>query len=295
MKLLHAFVLGIVAAALASCGEPPAPEEFSGEASPAIWEITSANGQVEGWLFGTIHALPDGVAWRTTVLDVALNDADILVVEVKDIDQPGAISSVYNRLSRSPDLKPLFQRVRRSDRAALSELLGEAGYSEGDFTELETWAVALTVAQLTDTGETENGVDRALLRSFDHGPIRELETIESQLSTFDSLPQDDQDDLLASILHQADKLETRPFQLGGLWYRGDVEQIDTRTREALLSDEELLKALLIDRNTAWVPQITAMLADQPQPFIAVGTAHLAGEHGLPALLAAQGYRTRRIQ
>ena len=39
--------------------------------SPPFYEISNANGEVEGWMLGTIHALPDGVNWRTPAIDQA--------------------------------------------------------------------------------------------------------------------------------------------------------------------------------------------------------------------------------
>ena len=75
------------ALALAGCGAPerewPAP-------SPALWEVTGADG-ARGWLFGTIHALPDGVEWRTPALDEALTQAATLVVD--ELRRQGMVGS----------------------------------------------------------------------------------------------------------------------------------------------------------------------------------------------------------
>ena len=48
-------------------------------------------------------------------------------------------------------------------------------------------------------------------------------------------------------------------------------------------------ALLDDRNAAWVPVIEAASARAPRLVVAAGAAHLPGEKGILAALAARGW------
>jgi len=49
------------------------------------------------------------------------------------------------------------------------------------------------------------------------------------------------------------------------------------------------KELIDNRNDAWIVQLDKMLQEHHTYFITVGTGHLVGPHGLPALLRAKGH------
>src|SRR5690349_15498015 len=129
--------IGLLAAlALAACGKAertdlPAP-------SPALWQVTAPDGKPAGWLFGTIHALPEGAKWRDSAIEKAIVDADLLVVEAKDLDDTGKLSAIFTRLSHSADMPPLSERVPAAMQGRLQALLKKGGYREADFKAIET-------------------------------------------------------------------------------------------------------------------------------------------------------------
>jgi uncharacterized protein YbaP (TraB family) len=63
----------------------------------------------------------------------------------------------------------------------------------------------------------------------------------------------------------------------------------------MLADPVLRHQLYLGRNHAWEAAITAAMTHGQKPFVAVGAAHMAGPDGLPALLAAHGYRVTRVE
>ena len=263
-------------------------------ASPAIWEISGANGQLEGWLFGTIHQLPDGYNWRTEKLENALERADWLAVEIADLEDTGSLRTIFDELARSPAHPPLSARVEQQYRDDLSALLAKGNYSDNDFTEMETWAAALTLAQLFSSGESENGVDRALIRQF--AAVFELEGTRKQLSTFDNLPEEDQRDLLEGIVRESVKVQAaEPRALANAWMTGDLDGLIDENSDTILSDPELREALLINRNQDWARKLDVDLSTKGPIMVAVGAAHMLGEEGLPTLLRQRGYTVRRIQ
>lgn len=277
-------LLGALGLLLAGCGtsEPPA--------TPALWEISGANG-AHGYLFGTIHALDEDVEWRSATFERAFADADTLVVEAAGIADAEASAKVWRRLAFTPGLPPLTQRVPSEDAAGLKAALDRAGLDESAFAQTESWAAALTLASALRKEDGE-GIDLALLRDAKGKRVAELEGVAGQLAIFDRLPQSDQSALLASVTQDDPGGEAR---LARLWRAGDIAAIAAETHKGMLADPDLREALLVARNRVWEARIDAMLRGGRAPFVAVGAAHLAGPDGLPAVLAARGHEVRRIQ
>lgn len=272
---------------LAACGEPA--HDWP-DASPALWEVSGPEGE-KGWLFGTIHALPDGVAWRTPAIEAVLEQAGVLVVEVSNLGDAEAASQAFTAFAAGQGLPPLLERVPAEDRPALAAALERADLDPNDLAATESWAAALLIANGLRSGETGNGVDRALLsRGFE---VIALESYPAQFSIFDRLAPEDQSVLLVETVENA--RGDNELALVEAWLTGDLAAIEREAESGFLADPELRQALLTGRNHAWVERIVPLLAQNRRPLVAVGTVHLIGPDGLAALLEARGYTVRRIQ
>jgi uncharacterized protein YbaP (TraB family) len=250
----------------------------------------------KGWLFGTIHALPDRVDWRSPIVERALEQSDELVLEIAAVDDDAATRRVLTKLSRTPGQPLLSSRVPPEERPALLRILNENNVDEAAFGDIETWAAALMLAQLSqESSDADNGIDRALVRSQPGKPVAEFEGAERQLRIFDSLPEKEQRDMLALVVSDSKDSGRELKTLSEAWRKGDVEAIARETNTGLLSDPELRDALYVQRNRAWMDRLESILKGGRHPFVAVGAAHLAGPDGLPAMLVAKGWKVTRIQ
>lgn len=280
-----------VALLLAGCAEEPVETPLP---SPLIYELASADGTVEGWLFGTIHALPDGTEWRTPAIDRAIDEADVLVVEVANLDDQTAASALFSARAARADGPAVPDRVPVSVRPALLRLAKAGRVDLDELRSTDTWAAALTLAAGVRYGDTENGVDRALLRQFRDRRVIELEGVAAQLDLFDRLPEREQRDLLVAVVRDYQRWGEDPGHLARAWLSGAIDQAIDPRQSALLADPELRAALLVDRNRAWAPRIDALMQQQPRVMVAVGAGHIPGRDGLGALLEARGYRLRAV-
>lgn len=293
MRLVAAIIAPLFLLGLAGCSDTPGKSGNDRPANPLVYELASADGKVEGWMLGTIHALPPGTEWRTPVINKSVDDADLLVVEVKGLGDAD-VAQTFSVLSVRPGLAPIDKRVPSDLAAPLADLLARGNISPERFASTETWAAAIALARIDAAGDPASGVDRALLDDFAARPIRELEGVAGQLSIFDRLPEVQQRAMLTAVVRESVAARSDPQRLQRAWLTGDAAAIEASTHESFLAEPALREALLTGRNERWAKAIIPLLEKSPRPLIAVGTAHLVGPEGLVALLEARGYRVRRI-
>ncbi len=289
----------IFALALALAGRSPTgqqPTSDSPSPSPALFVIADPQGMARGWLFGTIHALPDGTPWRSAAIGEAADQADSLVVEVANLDDHAVVSQTFSQLGTSPDLPLLAARVPPAHQQRLAELVEAAGLTAAQQRRTESWAAALMLARVATEGDPAHGADRALIRDFAGRRVDELEGAAGQLAIFDTLPETAQRAMLTAVIEGSDPVQAHEAaRLRRAWLVGDLAVIEAASRSGMMADPSLRDALLTQRNRAWMVQIVTMLESPGRPLIAVGAAHLTGPDGLIELLEARGYRVTRAR
>ena len=262
---------------------------------PGFWLVEGSRGE-KAWLLGTIHALPEPVDWRSAKVDAALGQANLLVLEVADITDDAKTAKAFAALAKSPGLPPLEQRVATDLRDELANEMQQGGMKAGWLDPFETWAAALMLQQVMARGgnDSGNGIDRAVAKAW-NGQVTEFEGAAVQLAIFDRLPEAEQRALLDAVLKTGPDRAAQLRALQDAWARGDMDLIARVTDEDFGQVPALREALLASRNRAWTTQLETLLARGTKPFVAVGAAHLAGKDGLPALLAARGWKVTRLQ
>lgn len=280
---------------LAGCSNAPGGSAAdAGRPAPLLYEIAAADGTLEGWMLGTIHALPPDTDWRTPAIGRVIDAADVLVVEVAALGDAAGMVRTFAALAATSGLPPLAERVPADLRPQLAALMERGHLDATTFAARETWAAAIMLAQVDAPGDPASGVDRALIADFAGRPVRELEGARGQLGIFDRLPESAQRSMLAAVVRESERVRQDPARLQRAWAAGDAAAIAASTREGFLADPALHEALLTARNRRWTAALVPFLAETPRPLIAVGAAHLVGPEGLAALLEAEGYRLRRI-
>jgi len=289
-RLLALFALTL----LAACGQDSKPVAKV-EGGPALWQVQ--RGELNGWLFGTIHVLPKGVAWDTPAIKEAMGASDRLILEAADLQDEQKTLGLFEKMGRSPGLPPLEKRVPDGEKAALSKAMADGGTNSQLLSGYESWAAAMLLSAASQQGlgvSQSDGVEPVLIETYKKAkkPIGGLETVERQFAAFDTLPETAQSALLVQTVHEAKGMKALYDRILTAWSKGDMEAIAKEDKVGEQPDPVVEEAILVARNRDWVKAIEPM---KGRPFIAVGAGHLTGRENLIELLKAQGYTITRVQ
>lgn len=289
--LLPALLLG------ACAPKPAADPATTAGARPAVWKVADADTTI--YLFGTIHVLPTGHAWRNGPIVAAEADARELVLETVIGSDPAQLSQTMLSMGRAAGLPPLAERVPEGKRTALAALVARSGIPPAALDGMKTWAAALLLVGTTlrdmqlAAGE---GVEPQLEAAFRARalPVTGLETPAEQLAVFDSLPESAQRDFLATLTDDGVEMRADYEAMLAAWSRGDTAAIAATFDEELKDNAVLREALLVRRNANWTRWLKARLEKPGTVLVAVGAGHLVGPDSVPAMLARDHVASKRL-
>lgn len=246
-----------------------------------LWEIKGT----QLALLGSVHMLDVAVpplsdaAWR------AFNTAERVVLE--------------HDFSHVPDMSfaqlPIGQSLHAIATPQLLEVVQERCQQLSLKTEViskfQPWfaALCLTSAIAKQVGLREEvGVERTLWQQArEQGKAIEfLEDTAAALRAFSTAPMEEQLTMLRLIAE--DPKGAFLYRMIDDWKRRRADLILEGMQERLKLMPEIFRALIEDRNRAWLPRLYELAQDTPRTLVVVGALHTVGRVGLPALLRAGG-------
>lgn len=263
-----------------------------------LYKITK-NGRT-AYLFGTVHVGTPDFFPLDMATTQALAQSSELVVEL----DPTQTDKMQAAMQRYAVIPPSQRRDAQLPPALKQRLLVQANalnMSTEIGETLKPWmsALSLVIGSLQKSGYSPEYAADLYLIGLARGlnkPIAELESIDSQLQLFDSLPRQAQLAFLDETLTllESGQMVADTQALIDAWLKSDASMLHTLSlksfRENPRSATWMKKKLFSERNQLMAQKIDHMLNKGSSPFIAVGSLHLTGEEGLPALLKKQGYR-----
>jgi hypothetical protein len=299
LSIAIAAAIGLVLLILARQSPPPQVASAPAIVKPALWRIADSDTTI--YFFGTIHALPRDVAWRTPAIERAIDASDELVMEIADSDSIDELS-LFGAMARDDaPAEPIAARIDRQLLPAYDRAIEQARMSRSQIDGFEDWAAALVIGNMLGASagfDPARGIEPALDARFRASgkPVSGLETTAGQLGIFDALPRATQAALLVKTITGAKRGPAQAAAIARAWENGDIATIDRLVSADLRSVDGLAGPLLDRRNARWADQLERRLAQPGTVFVAVGVAHLAGARSVQARLADRtGLTVERIR
>jgi uncharacterized protein YbaP (TraB family) len=267
---------------------------FAGAAAaePPIWIVRDHDSELV--LFGSVHVLPQGLAWAPPALTAALKDADDLWFELP-ID-PATEAETSQLATANGVLGPdqsLLRMLGPKDGQRLLKLAATYGVAPELLDRLKPWfaEIALAAGQYRKVGANPgSGVEETIAALAPQARREAFETPAEQIGLLSGGPLEEQ---LKSLRETMKEMEDKPDEYQVLvkaWIDGDIA---TLTHEALepMKDTtpDLFRRLVSDRNARWTRTLDERLKGHGKTVVVVGVGHLLGPGGVPARLRALGY------
>jgi uncharacterized protein YbaP (TraB family) len=268
------------------------------QAAPAMWEVRDHDTRI--YLFGAMHVLAPNVKWRTRTFDRAYAQADKIWFETRTDADPAEVQALVDRYGVDLD-RPLSEKLPPRTVATLKAALERDGGSLDRVDRLRPWAAAmmLSVLPMTRQGAAVSaGADATVTRQARAAekPIATFETLEQQIQLFAGLPEAVEVQYLDDVATETLTPPRNGVALQSAWLRGDMDKLGPLVVDVMKRDRPALyETLLKRRNEVWAQALVAEMDRPGVELVAVGALHMAGADGLPALMAARGFRVRRVQ
>lgn len=257
-----------------------------------LWKVSGNDLAEPSFVFGTMHILCEADFKFPEKLQSALDEVDVLVLELDPTDPD--LAAEMQQLALNPDMQNIYKDIDEADYALLNGVLLSAygaGLEQMGILKPMVISTMITMAVLFPC-ESKVSIDGVLAQKAKEAAmeIHSLETAAFQMALFDQVPMEVQIEDMLNTLSDEGKEEFEVLKRAYL--TEDVAAMD-----AAMADSDMMKAygpvLLSKRNQAWMEVLPDLFQKQSN-LVAVGAGHLTGEDGLLELLKDAGYKVEPV-
>ncbi|MDR4494445.1 MAG: TraB/GumN family protein [Nitrospirales bacterium] len=253
------------------------------------------------YLLGSIHVLAEEYYPLTRAFSYAYYNSQKVVFEIDpEILFSTSIPKKFEKMLKLPKGQSLKTVLSPKTYGLLKKTFEDLGADWSQIHQYKPWVMYLMLGVPFDSSvefRADLGIENHFFRmAKDAGKeTGGLESIKDQLNVFDKLSLTEQDQLLWDLLSLKDSKDHQKAFLKMVkdWHQGNLDDLEKMV-EAQKKYPKFYKAILVDRNRNWIPQIEAFLKEENNVLIVVGAAHLAGKDGLITLLHEKGHTLERV-
>lgn len=258
-----------------------------------LWEINGRGLQHPSYLFGTIHMICPDDFFLTPSMKSTFGKAHTVYLEI-NLDDPSAPMKLMGMIQYK-DGRKLSDFFDTTDYSDLGRFVHDSLKMDVHFFErfkpLMLYSM-MSAKMLPCAKEQAYETEFVRMAKEANKPIRGLETMEEQVSIFDSIPGKVQAGMIMDMVRHYDSQKLDFHRMVTFYKAQEVDSLFEMLQES--PDTKIDQDLLLNRrNRKWVPLISAAMRQGPC-FIAVGAGHLGGPQGLLSLLRRQGYTVKAV-
>lgn len=261
---------------------------------PQLWAI-DVDGEPRVRIFGGGPGLAE--PWSDPAIEALVADSDVFWSEVPTPE--GDVQALAIKYGVD-EKAPLATWLVPDDYARTEEAAAEMEVAPAIIAAVRPWLAAqiLKMAQESKAGlKGEYSAEQHLERVAKREGVAlrsEFPPGEGVFASFASWPRQTEIERLLSVLDDIEAGNSALQEQSQAWLDDDLA-IATKIDERYRSDyPAFYETMILARNEAWVDRISNMLDDDETVFILMGTGHLVGPDGVPALLDRAGIAARRV-
>lgn len=260
-----------------------------------LWSVRSETGTV--YLLGSIHVAKPELYPLHSSIEAAFDQSDTLVVEINpDEFDNSRLQSLFMQYGTYPPTETLNRKISKETYTLVQQKFQEAGMPMEPFSRFKPWvlAVMLESVELQRLGfDKQYGIDdHFLTQARGKKQVTAFETVEYQVSLFDSFSERLQELFLRYTLSDMNLLADQMDSIMKHWQAGDAAGMEALIFQTINEEPDLApvyEKLIYERNAHMASDIEAFLKTKHRYFVVVGAGHLVGKGSIVDLLRKKGY------
>lgn len=265
-----------------------------------LWKISHPDVKEHSYVFGTIHIITDEAYFLPAGTEIAMDTADKFVFEIdmKEMMDLGAQISMITKAFMKDGTR-LRDLLSTEDYTLVEKHFADIGLPMMMLDRIKPMFLTVFASTEMSPEDLSSGEMKSYeMEFFDFAERNNkgtggLETMEFQLSVFDSIPYAAQAEMLVETI-RAEEEQNDMFQKMIELYRAqDIEALYGAIGDEEMGAGEYEDLLVKDRNERWMTGMREYM-QAGSTFFAVGAGHLGGPDGVIRLLRKEGFTVTPI-
>jgi len=281
------FTLAIVAITLIFSGRTQAQTKSPKLENSLLWEVSGNGLSKPSYLYGTIHMICGGDYFLSEKTKKAFGASDKLVLEI-NFNDPKEMTDMQQMAMGK---EPLSKRLTPEQLSKLDAILKKSAGMTIQQVDAFSLVTVMSLISMKTFGCNDlkfyemDFIESAKKRNEQVGG---LETVKSQ---FKSLEDAYSDSEMIEMLEESDAEQTK--ELVTDYKQENLEGLYKKITAENVMNAKARKYMLDERNINWAKALPEMMSKESL-FVAVGSAHLAGDLGVINLLKKAGYTVKPV-